>query len=78
MSIIGETVYILNIDTKHGPFYSVHVSDEGANKAIEDWVKANWNLDTPIPEDINVAIDEYFEDAAGWESYWLDEVKVEA
>jgi hypothetical protein len=57
------TVFVLNIDHKHGTNASVHRSAAGAKQALHEFAAEWWDDDGPgglIPTDADAAIDAYF------------------
>jgi hypothetical protein len=59
---VGRRVYVLVIDNAYGTNVSVHSSRIGARDALYAYVMKNWptDRDIPIPEDKDIAIDNYF------------------
>ena len=56
-------VWILAIDTQYGTDLTAYESYDLARASLMQYVKTHWDLDTPIPEDQNDAIDTYFYDS---------------
>ena len=79
-------VFVVTIHHKHGEDLRVQATEEGARNAILEYVKEFWSewqdADegdddySPIPEDREEAISEYFSLAEESEYYEIDELPV--
>ncbi len=77
--MIGDTVFVVAINHKHGLDTNVFTTRELAEAYLYDYVKDYWDVDgpdEPIPEDPDTAIDRYFHHAWSEESYTLQQSKV--
>ena len=77
---MGDIVWVLTIEHRHGHDTSVHQSEDGARNWLAEYVREWWNDggwldDEQPPEDDSEAIDLYFE-KVGDEYYSLDQCAV--
>jgi hypothetical protein len=62
------TVWVLQIEHKHGDDISVYASEEAALNAVGEYVRTWWNdmlvdgIELSMPESRDEAIEEYFEE----------------
>ena len=54
-------VWILAIDTRYGTDFTAYESYDLARASLMQYVETHWDLDTPIPENQDDAIDTYFD-----------------
>jgi len=61
---VSEQIYILDLANRHGSDLSAHRTEQGVRNAIYSYVVESWHDwfgDKPVPEDIEEAIEEYYE-----------------
>lgn len=75
-----ETIYILTINHRHGSGVTAHKSQEGALKALADYVAVEWENEMPdgepIPENEGDAISHYFSKMEDQEYYGIEETEL--
>ena len=69
-------VWILAIDTRYGTDLTAYESYDLARASLMQHVKTYWDLDTPIPENQDDAIDAYF-DGSTEDYYALESATVQ-